>query len=661
MNMKELVERLNKAAKSYYSEGYSIMSDKEYDALYAELEELEKERGIVLTNSPTRRVGYEVVSDLPKRQHWYPALSLDKTKARDKILHWMGIKRAVLSYKMDGLTLVATYADHKLSSLVTRGNGHVGDDVTHNAPYIAGVPATVPYGGNVTIRGEAVIYHKDFAKINQAVIDAGEEPYANSRNLAASSVRLLDTKKTAGRCLRFKAFSLVNPYVQDNPDFPNTEQECFKWMEDQGFDVVAHALISKESFRVMLDSFSDAVESLPYPVDGLVLTYNDIDRSLGSTGKYPRYSMAFKWADNTAETILRDIKWSASKSGLLNPVAIFDPVELEGTTVRRASLHNISYIRDLRLNIGDTITIYKANMIIPQVDENLTGVTCSIHIPEKCPVCGGATERRIGKNKDSEFLYCVNPDCPAKHIGRFERLVHRDGLNVSGVSKATLQSFVSAGFISEPADLFHLERYREQIMQMDGFGERSYDNIMEAIEAARNTTFRNLFYALGIPNAGHDVAKLLDGYFNANLQPGQKKSMELLKLIDSFPEISGIGDVTWNLIRQWFSEHEAEYMALLGELTVTDDSVVNTGTNETEKSCTGLTFVITGNVSHFKNRAEMKAFIEEKGGNVSGSVSSKTSYLINNDVDSMSGKNKKAKELGIEIISESRFLELFAQ
>lgn len=415
MNMKELVTKLNAAAKAYYSEGRSILSDKEYDQLYDELVQMEKERGIIFSDSPTQRVGYQVVSALPKIQHEFPALSLDKTKDRGKLREWLGRKRGVLSYKLDGLTLVATYDSHRLVSLATRGNGYIGEDVTHNTPYISNLPAEIPYDGHLIVRGEAIITYHDFDRINQSVQEQGEEGYANPRNLASSSVRLLDTSKTAKRCLQFIAFSLVNPYIREEKEFPATEFGCFEWLERQGFHVVPHALVSQESFKIMVDSYSDSAKELPYPTDGLVLTYNDIDRTLGSTGKYPRYSMAFKWADNTAETILRDIEWSASKTGLLNPVAVFDPVELEGTTVQRASLHNVSYIKKLNLNIGDTVTVYKANMIIPQLDENLTGACCGISFPKICPVCGSKTELKNGKRDGTESLYCTSPDCPAKH------------------------------------------------------------------------------------------------------------------------------------------------------------------------------------------------------------------------------------------------------
>lgn len=660
MNMKELVTKLNAAAKAYCSEGRSILSDKEYDRLYEELVQMEKERGIIFSDSPTQRVGYRVVSALPKIQHEFPALSLDKTKDRDKLRDWLGRKRGVLSYKLDGLTLVATYDSHRLVSLATRGNGRIGEDVTHNSSCIANLPAEIPYGGHLIVRGEAVISYDDFQRINQFVQDHGEEGYANPRNLASSSVRLLDTSKTAKRCLQFIAFSLVNPYIREEKEFPATEFGCFEWLERQGFHVVPHALVSQESFKIMVDSYSDSAKELPYPTDGLVLTYNDIDRTLGSTGKYPRYSMAFKWADNTAETILRDIEWSASKTGLLNPVAVFDPVELEGTTVQRASLHNVSYIKKLNLNIGDTVTVYKANMIIPQLDENLTGACCGISFPENCPVCGNKTELKKGKRDGTESLYCTSPDCPAKHVGKFERLVHRDALNITGISTATLQTFIDAGHLEYLSDIFHLRELKYFIIQKEGFGEKSYDNMIQSIEKGRRTTFQNLFYSLGIPGAGHDVAKLLDQYFSANLQPGQRKSLELIKLFDYFPEISGIGPVLSQSIKDWFATHEAEYLALCDELIIEDDVIPETKKHE-DDACKGLTFVITGSLYHYKNRAELKKMIEYKGGKVSGSVSKNTDYLINNDTTSTSGKNKKAKELHIPVISEEQFIQMYDQ
>lgn len=436
--MKLLVKKLNLASRAYYSESRSIMTDKQYDQLYDQLVSLEESTGIILANSPTKRVGYEVVSELKKITHTYPMLSLDKTKDPVKLFKWMGEKDAVLSYKMDGLTLVAYYDDHHLTQLVTRGNGWVGEDVTHNAPYISGLPSVIPYGDNLIVRGEAVISYKNFDWINQDVLQNGDEPYMNPRNLAASSIRLFDTEKTAKRCLQFMAFSLINPYMKEEPLLPDREIDCFSWLIEQGFDVVPHAFVTQQTVDKILNYYSNFSSNSSYPVDGLVLTYNQIDRSLGTTGKYPRYSIAFKWADDTVETILKQIDWSASKTGLINPVAVFSPVELGGSTVHRASLHNLSYIKQLNLNIGDTITVYKANMIIPQIDENLTGSSCGIHFPSHCPACGEKTKCIKGKNEDSEFLFCTNPDCPAKHIGRFERLVDRNGLNVVGLSKATL-------------------------------------------------------------------------------------------------------------------------------------------------------------------------------------------------------------------------------
>ena len=510
------------------------------------------------------------------------------------------------------------------------------------------------------VRGEAVISYDDFTRINKYTQEDGEEGYANPRNLASSSVRLLDTSKTAKRCLKFVAFSLVNPYIKEEKNLPDTEFNCFEWLEGQGFYVVPHALVSHENFPVMLDAYSDSAKGLPYPTDGLVLTYDGIDRTLGSTGKYPRYSMAFKWADNTAETVLRNIEWSASKTGLLNPVAVFDPVELEGTTVQRASLHNVSYIKKLNLNIGDTVTVYKANMIIPQLDENLTGTSCGISFPKTCPVCGSKTELKNGKRDGTESLYCTSPDCPAKHIGRFERLVHRDALNITGISTATLQAFVDAGYLHQLGDIFHLYDFKQEITKREGFGEKSYDNMIKSIENGRRTTFQNLFYALGIPGAGHDAAKILDQYFSANLQPGQRKSLELIKLFDFFPEIGGIGPVLSQSIKDWFATHEAEYLALCDELIIEDDMIPETQEHK-DDSCKGLTFVITGSLDHYKNRAELKKLIECKGGKVSGSVSKNTDYLINNDTNSTSGKNKKAMELHVPVISEEQFIQMYDQ
>ena len=658
--MKTLIQKLNMAAKAYYSEGESIMSDKEYDALYDKLVQMERETGIVLPDSPTRRVGYEVVSSLPKVEHEVPALSLDKTKDVENLKKWMEKRICNISWKMDGLTAVATYRNGRLRSLVTRGNGIVGEDVTHNAKYIKGLPNTIPYYEPLIVRGEVVISYSNFKKINEELEKNGEEPYSNPRNLASGSLRLLDTYQTAKRCLEFKAFTLVNPYVAEgNPRF-ETVGGCFVFLKQMGFDIVQNTLVMHSNVQDIIDDFTREVKKFPYPVDGLVLTFEKIDRSIGTTGKYPKYAMAFKWQDTTAESVLRKIEWSASKTGLLNPVAVFDPVQLEGTTVGRASLHNLSMIEKLKLHVGDHITIYKANMIIPQIDQNLDmdDTPYDLSVPDTCPACGGKTEIHEGKNH-SLFLTCINPDCPAKHLGQFERAASREALNIIGLSTFALEKFISMGYLHELADLFHLSPYQKEMVSLEGMGEKMIQNLLDTIEKARTTTFRRMFYALGIPGAGKDVAKILDNYFSTK---GWKKSEKLVAFIledmeSCLDELDGIGPILAKTLKEWFSDtkHQMEYQHFIKELHITDDEVVM---EKRSLPLQGLTFVITGSVSHYPNRNALKAEIESLGGKVSGSVSKKTSYLINNDVSSTSGKNKKALELGIPILSEEDYLKM---
>lgn len=666
MNMDQLVKKLNEAAKAYYSESDNIMSDKEYDELYDQLKKMEEVLGIVLPNSPTKRVGYEVVSSLEKVTHEYPALSLDKTKEVSQLKKWLGDKTCIVTPKMDGLTLVLTYepiSDEKsvLKSAVTRGNGIIGENVLHNVKYIDGIPMEIPYNEKITVRGEVVISYPDFLEINALISAKGGEPYKNPRNLASGSLRLYDSKEASTRRMHFKAFTLVNPYIEKgNPDF-ETMDGCYFFLWNMGFDVVPYVIANTEKLQKAIDTFDP--NNYPYPMDGLVLTYNEIDRSIGTTGKYPKYAMAFKWRDETEETILRDVFWSASKTGLLNPVAIFDPVELEGTTVKKASIHNLSMIKKLNLSIGDHITIYKANKIIPQIDENLTGTESHLEIPNTCPVCGHELTIETGKN-GSEFLMCKNPDCAAKHLGKFERMVDRDALNVVGLSSSILEQFLSLGFIHEMSDLFHLEKHREDIVKLEGFGDKSFDKIIKAVETARKTTFRRMFYSLGIPGAGRDVAKILDNYFSSNEEYaslGIFKSRQLPLFIkedlyDILDDLNGIGETLADSMVNWFGRKSnfEEYLRFINELEIEDDKVIPT--EKKSLSLEGKTFVITGSLNHYENRNALKAEIESLGGKVSSSVSKKTSYLINNDVTSTSGKNKKAHELGIPIISEEDFL-----
>lgn len=646
--MKELVKKLNAAAKTYYSEQESIMSDKEYDALYDQLLQMEQDTGEILPDSPTRRVGYEVVSELKKVQHEYPALSLDKTKDPDALCRWLQDRNGILSWKLDGLTAVATWENGKLLHLVTRGNGQVGEDVTHNAPYIDGLPMEIMETGHVVVRGEVLISYPDFEKINLE-IENPDERYKNPRNLASSSLRLMDSFTASKRRMQFRAFELVTP---EKPTIEN----AFHWMKQQEIEHVAYQKVKSGTVKHAVDIWDSCMKGglMDLPTDGLVLAYDDIayGRSLGTTGKFPKHSIAFKWADDTVETKLLKVEWSASRSGLINPVAVFEPVELEGTTVTKASLHNLSYLKELELGYGDTVTVYKANKIIPQLDENLTHNGDFIHIPEYCPVCGEKTVRKTNTSGSSEFLHCTNAACPAKHAGRFVRMAERDALNIKGVSKSILERLAGMGMLKTFEDIFYLQQYKDTLISLDGFGEKSYENMIRSIKDCRHTTFRQFFYALGIPGAGHDVAKILEKHLD---QP-QDTLPDLIQADDALQQLvqmDGIGEITAKTIVNWFTEHMTEYSQLKAEL------IFDTTGNVSEKNLTGITFVITGSLTQYENRDALKAEIERRGGKVSGSVSKKTDYLINNDTESTSGKNKKAKELGIPVISEADFQNRF--
>lgn len=664
--MKELVDILNVAARAYYSGHESSMSDKEYDELYDELLEMETRTGFVLPDSPTKRVGYESVSSLKKVEHQYPALSLDKTKDRESLSTWLGDKTGMLSWKCDGLTVVLTYDVEpgslpynraRLVSAVTRGNGYVGEDVTHNAKFIKGIPDSIGFSGKIIVRGEVLTKYEDFQKINDAIANP-DEKYKNPRNLTSGSLRLLDSKIAASRHMCFKAFELV----EIEGDTVWSYHTAFDWLKALGFDVVEHSLVTSQTVVDTVGEYEKAVSTNEIPTDGLVLVYDDVlyGKSLGTTGKYPKNGIAFKWADSTEKTTLRDVEWSASATGLLNPVAVFDPVELEGTTVRRASLHNIRYLERMELGYGDEVTVYKANMIIPQLDANLTKNGNYIKIPEICPVCGKPTERQVSVDGESEFLYCTNPDCAAKHKGRFERLVCKDGLNVVGLAGEAIDDFLQAGLIHSPVSIFGLSSNKSQIIQMDGYGEKKYQKLIESIETAKTTTFRQFFYCLGIPGAGHEVSKILEKEFESTV--GKRKTDLLVDLVKNpfgeflLSKMDGIGIVTAKNIMKWFDDHMDEFEEFLSAVTIQDDLVEKAV--DMKKDFNGMTFVITGSLDHYTNRDELKAEIESRGGKVSGSVSKNTTYLINNDPMSTSGKNKKAKELSIPIISEEEYLLL---
>lgn len=641
--MRELVSLLNKASKAYYAQDTEIMSNYEYDRLYDELSDLEKITGVILTDSPTVKVGYEAVEELPKERHETPMLSLAKTKSREELQSWLNGRQGLLSWKLDGLTIVLTYTGGRLVKAVTRGNGEVGEVITNNARVFRNLPVSIPYQGELILRGEAVISYSDFEKINSEIEDV-DAKYKNPRNLCSGSVRQLNNEITAGRNVRFYAFQLVR--AQD-VDFQDSRKAQFDFLGRQGFDVVEYRMVDPDTIVDAVSYFERKIADYDIPSDGLVLTYEDMayGSSLGRTAKFPRDSIAFKWADELRETILLEIEWSASRTGLINPVAIFEPVELEGTTVSRASVHNISILRGLKLGIGDRITVYKANMIIPQIAENLTG-SDNLEIPDKCPVCGQPTQ--IKQVNEVQSLYCLNPDCDAKKIKAFTLFVSRDALNVDGLSESTLEKFLARGFLHEFADLFKLSRYEEEITQMDGFGEKSYRNLKESLEQARNTTLSRLIYGLGIENIGVANAKMLCRHFRYDLPALRSATLEELA------EIDGIGEVIALSVRAFFDDEKnrEQLDRLLPELNIAVEAI-----EEGAQTLAGMNFVITGSLTHYENRNQLKEEIEKKGGKVTGSVTSKTTCLINNDTTSQSSKNKKAKELGVRIVSEEAFLE----
>ena len=640
--MKELVSTLNSASKAYYAQDMEIMSNYEYDRLYDELSSLEKETGVILTNSPTVQVGYEAVDELPKERHERPMLSLGKTKNREELRDWMNGKEALLSWKLDGLTIVLTFFAGKLAKAVTRGNGEVGEVITNNAKVFQNIPLSIPFQGELVLRGEAVISYSDFEKIN-GQIEGIENKYKNPRNLCSGSVRQLNNEVTAGRNVSFFAFSLVKA---DGIDFHNSRENQFVFLKEQGFDIVEYQKVTPDTILDAIDYFEKKIEHYDIPSDGLVLVYDDIayGHSLGMTAKFPRDSIAFKWADELRETVLQEIEWSPSRTGLINPIAVFEPVELEGTTVSRASLHNISIMRGLQLGIGDRITVYKANMIIPQIAENLTK-SDSVRIPDACPVCSAPTEiKQVG---DVQSLYCTNPACEAKKLKSFTLFVSRDAMNIDGLSEATLEKFIGKGFIHEFADLFRLQRYEDEITQMEGFGEKSYQNLISSIERAREAPLARVIYALGITGIGLANARVICRFYRNDLDAMRSAQAEELS------EIEGIGEVLAKAFHDYFREEKnaVQLDHLLQEITIAAENM-----EESEQTLSGLSFVITGSLTHYENRNELKAVIETKGGKVTGSVTSKTACLINNDTASNSSKNKKAKELGIRILSEEDFM-----
>lgn len=641
--MKELGEKLREASRAYYQEDREIMSNVEYDALYDTLSALEKETGIVLADSPTVNVGYEAVEQLPKEEHERPMLSLDKTKEREALREFIGEHPTLLSWKLDGLTIVLTYENGELIKAVTRGNGIVGEVITNNARVFKNIPLKISFKGRLVLRGEAIITYSDFEKINETIGDA-DAKYKNPRNLCSGSVRQLNNEITAKRNVRFYAFSLVSA---EDVDFRNSREVQFRWLNEQGFEVVEYRKVTAETLDEAMDYFAEAVTTNDFPSDGLVALYDDIayGESLGTTAKFPRNAMAFKWADEMRDTRLLEIEWSPSRTGLINPVAIFEPVELEGTTVSRASVHNISIMKELKLGIGDTIRVYKANMIIPQIAENLTG-SGNAPIPHTCPACGQETV--VKKENDVECLFCVNPGCPAKKIKSFGLFTSRDAMNIDGLSEATLEKFIARGFIHDFGDIFEISRYKDEIVEMEGFGQKSYDNLMESLERAKETTLPRVIYSLGIANIGLANAKVICRHFDNDLDRIRHASLEEVSDIDTIgPVIAG------NLVAYFRDEdNDRRLDHLMSFLHIQEDSP------KQEQIFEGMNFVITGSLVHFGNRSEAKELIESLGGKVTGSVTKKTNYLINNDIQSNSSKNKKARELGIPILSEEDFRKL---
>ena len=641
--IKELVEILNKAAKSYYVDAVEIMPNIEYDKLYDELVKLEEETNVVLSNSPTQNVGYETASELPKKAHESPMLSLDKTKSVTELEDWLGDNEALLSWKMDGLTIVLTYRGGELVEAVTRGNGIIGEVITNNAKNFQNVPLKIEYKGELILRGEAVIKYSDFKRINESISDA-DAKYKNPRNLCSGSVRQLNPAVTRERKVYFNVFNVVKA---DDIEFENSKAKQFEWAKNEGFDVVEYKFTNRASLANDIAEFESRIADNDIPSDGLVLLLDDIalGERLGSTAKFPRNAMAFKWSDERQTTKLKYIEWSPSRTGLINPVAVFESVELEGTTVSRASLHNVSIFEELMLGVGDEISVYKANMIIPQVYENLTKSNTE-KVPKICPACGKDTT--IKKDNESKVLLCTNPDCQVKHIKQYALMASRDALNIDGLSESTLEKFLSKGFIKSDSDLFHLDKFKDEIINMDGFGKRSYEKLIAALDEAKNTTVSRFLYSLGISGIGSANAKMIAKYFDNDIDRIISASK------DDLLEIEGIGEVLANSIADFFrSEKNIENIESLRKILKFEKEESVGG-----DKLSGMVCVITGSLQHFSNRNELKELIEKNGGKVSGSVSSKTNYLINNDTASNSSKNKKAKELGVEIISEEDFLKL---
>lgn len=640
--MKELIKLLNHASELYYQKSTSMMTDYEYDKLYDELVELEKETNMTLSNSPTINVEPTILSSLEQVEHPSPMLSLSKTKQVSELVSFLKDKEGLLSWKLDGLTIVLTYENGKLVSGVTRGTGLIGEVVTENVKRFKNIPLTIPYKGHLVLRGEAVIKYSDFKKMNNE-LDDGSSQYKNPRNLCSGSVRQLDSSVTAKRNVNCIIFALI----ESEDKISNLKSECFDWLTHQGFEVVEHFKVTSKTLPEEVLKFKEKIKDYDIPSDGLVLTYDNIDygNSLGTTSKFPKHSIAFKWQDETASTTLTNVDWLVSRTGLINPVAVFNPVELEGTIVSRASVHNVSILKGLALGIGDTINVYKANMIIPQIASNDTR-SDNLTIPDKCPICGEPT--KLVENSGVSYLYCTNEFCVAKLIKRLSLFVSRNAMNIDGISDMILSKLIDEKIINHPADLYHLDKYKDEIISFEGFGEKSYNNLHNSIEKSRNVKLANFIYSLGIPDIGFSRAKLICNHFNNDFDKICNLTCEELSNID------GVGDI---IAKEWIDTfNNPIFQKELEDLK--KEIIIPKQEKKELSSLTNLTFVITGSLNNFTNRDELIEYIESLGGKVVGSISSKVNYLINNDITSNSTKNNQAKKLNIPIISENEFIEL---
>lgn len=651
--MKQLVAKLNEARRVYEQGTDEIMSNLEYDRLYDELLKLEQELGTYLPNSPTHNVGYEVVSALQKEKHETPMLSLDKTKSTDAIKSFIGNKKCIASWKMDGLTVVLTYNNGKLDKAVTRGNGEIGEIVTHNARTFKNLPKEIEFKGKLVLRGEAIITYTDFNKINSS-LGSGVENYKNPRNLCSGSVRQLDSSIANNRSIRWFAFELVSADGKS----PNSVEQSFEWLKRQGFQTVEYMVINQSNFLSVMSYFSSKVSKIDIPSDGLVFTYDDVayGKSLGRTSKFPRHSMAFKWQDDEAESRLINIEWQVGKTGIITPVAIFEPVDIEGSTVSKASLHNLSILMETlgRPYKGEKIRVFKANMIIPQIScgEKLQPNQINairISIPDQCPCCGGETEVQIDPKSGVQTLWCSNIDCPAKGSRLFKHFVSRDAMNIDGISDATLNRFIEEGLISTFADIYRLSDHMEKIVNMDGFGYKSYENMINSINKSRKVKPANLINALSIPNVGLATAKLICRNFGNDIE---KVVAASYSEIDS---INGVGDVIASNFVNYFNNKENvdNFIDLYRQLVIEQEKI------STNTSMNGVVICVTGDVYIFPNRRAIKDLVENLGGKLTGSVSRSTSYLVTNDTTSGSRKNKAAQEYGIQILTEKQFIDKF--